>query len=71
MLPKCVLCTPPRGGKSHAQAAAAYTNDRLARWLAGERATLAELPKQRGGGTVNTPEAKLARSEALAREGFD
>ena len=72
MLPKCVLCTPPRGGKAHALAAATFTSDRLARWLAGERTTLwKDLPTPKQGRTNNSEEARLTRSVALAREGFD
>ena len=40
MLPKCVLCPPPRKGKAHANAADTSTNDRLSRWLGGDRITL-------------------------------
>ena len=31
LLPQCVLNAPPRGGRKHAKAAAAYTLDRLRR----------------------------------------
>ena len=40
MLPQCVLCSPPRGGRKHQRTAAAYTLDRLKRWNDGERASL-------------------------------
>ena len=40
MLSKCVLCTPPRAGKQHANQRIAFTRQRLQRWLAGDRATL-------------------------------
>ena len=36
MLPKRVLCPPPRAGKAHAKAAATFAHDRLARQLPGE-----------------------------------
>ena len=42
MLPKCVLLSPPRGGKKHKSNTAAFTLDHLACWLASERATLWE-----------------------------
>ena len=46
MLPKCVLCTPPRGGKSHQNQRLAWTRGRLNRWLAGERSELwRDIPK--------------------------
>ena len=72
MLPKCVLCSPPRRGKSHANAAELYSSDRLSRWLAGERASLwSSIPPGRSVKANNSDEARLVRSEALAREGFD
>ena len=40
MLPQAVLDAPPRGGKKHHKALAAYTLDRLARWHEGERMAL-------------------------------
>ena len=40
MLPKCTLCRPKRGGKSHTSQRLAWTRGRLQRWLAGERASL-------------------------------
>ena len=40
MLPKCTLCRPTRGGKSHSSQKLAWTRGRLQRWLAGERAEL-------------------------------
>eukprot|EP00973_Karenia_brevis_P060853 8462755-Karenia_brevis.AAC.1 len=40
LLPKCVLCIPPKKGSSNEQASAAFTLDRLARWEAGERMSL-------------------------------
>ena len=46
MLPKCVLCRPARGGKSHASQKIAWTRTRLQRWLSGERSELwQDLPK--------------------------
>ena len=75
MLPKCVLCPPPRTGKKHADATTVFTNDRLSRWSAGERASLwADIPAATGARSrrrVDTLESRLTRSEALAREGFD
>ena len=36
MLPKCTLCRPARGGRSHKSQKLAWTQARLQRWLAGE-----------------------------------
>ena len=72
LLPQCVLNAPPRGGRKHAKAAAAYTLDRLRRWEDGDRILLWESrgrtsSKHR---SLTTPERKdLATS--LAREGFE
>ena len=72
MLPKSVLCSPPRRGKAHAKAAAAFTLDRLARWEAGERLSLwGDLPTTKLGKVDNSMEARHRRAEALAREGLD
>ena len=76
VLPRLFTTTPllrgPRKGKAHTNAAEAYTKNRLSRWLAGERASLWEsLPGPRRGRANNSEEARLNRSEALAREGFD
>ena len=40
MLPKVLLQPPPRGGRKNAKAAAAFTNDRISRWLEGDRVGL-------------------------------
>ena len=40
MLPKCTLCRPVRGGKSHKSQKFNWTRGRLLRWLAGERSKL-------------------------------
>ena len=40
MLPKAVLCNPPRAGKSHTSQRTAFTRRRLDRWLSGERSSL-------------------------------
>lgn len=40
MLPKCILCCPARGGKSHLSQRLAWTRDRHQHCLAGERAEL-------------------------------
>ena len=74
MLPQCVLGLPPRGGRRHRRAAAAYTTDRLQRWLEGERASLwhdRHCPpvRQRSGGI--SPKQRRELATALAREGFD
>ena len=75
MLPKTVLLPPPRGGHKNAKAAAAFTNDRLTRWLAGERMTLwedvcAHAPPPQAGGP-STEAQRMKRAVALAAEGFD
>ncbi|CAE7483229.1 unnamed protein product [Symbiodinium natans] len=72
MLPQCVLGAPARGGRRHRKAIAAYTLDRLQRWLDGERSGLwhdkHELPGPRARSL--TPEQKREFAVALAREGF-
>ena len=46
MLPKCTLCRPARGGKSHSSQRLAWTRGRLQRWLVGERTSLwQDLPQ--------------------------
>ena len=48
MLPKCTLCRPTRGGKSHKSQKLAWTRGRLNRWLSGDRAELwDDLPPYR------------------------
>ena len=56
MLAKCTLCRPPRGGKSHLSHKLAWTQDRLQRWLAGERAEL----------WCDLPQYKVPRSKNLS-----
>ena len=46
MLPKCILCCPTRGGKSHRSQRLTWTRGRLNRWLAGERMQLwSDIPQ--------------------------
>ena len=72
MLPKSVLCTPPRQGKKHDKATAAFTLDRIARWEAGERLSLwQDLPVQKRNKADISREAKVRRAEALVREGLN
>ena len=73
MLPKCVLCSPRRGGRKHQRTAAAFTIERLKRWNDGERASLwASRPQpQRPHGRDMTAEQKRDFATGLAREGFD
>lgn len=73
MLPKCVLCAPPRGGRRHAKAVGAYTLDRLQRWQEGERLTLWDSrPQVRPHSRQTlTTEQRQALATNLAREGFD
>ena len=70
MLPHCVLCPPPRGGRKHQRAAAAYTLDRLRRWHEGERLELwsshSKPPPSRA-----RDDSRRSLAESLAREGFD
>ena len=42
MLPKCTLCRPARGGRSHLSQRLAWTRGRLIRWVDGERSQLWE-----------------------------
>ena len=73
MLPQCTLEAPPRGGRKHQRAAAAYTADRLQRWADGERAALwhdRHVPRQgRRGALAAAQRRELA--VALVREGFE
>ena len=71
MLPQSVLCAPPRGGRRHKRAVAAYTLDRLNRWVEGERASLwASRPAARPHSEASA-EARLDLALALGREGLD
>ena len=59
MLPKCTLCRPARGGKSHRSQRLAWTRGRLQRWLAGERTELwNDMP------TFKRPRTKQHSAEA-------
>ena len=73
MLPQCVLCSPPRGGRKHQRTAAAYTLDRLKRWNDGERASLwdTRTAASHRPGRVLSDEQKRDFATSLAREGFD
>ena len=75
MLPKTVLLAPPRGGRKNAKAAAAFTSDRLTRWLEGHRMTLwsdVEESVTNGKPSDGSQEQRnLRRAAALAAEGFD
>ncbi|CAK0900783.1 unnamed protein product [Prorocentrum cordatum] len=72
MLTKCLLAAPPRRGRAHARAVAAFTADRLARWEHGERAELwADLAEPQRWKLDNSTEARQRRADALAREGLD
>ena len=73
MLPQTVLDAPPRGGKKHKKALAAYTLDRLQRWHEGERMALwssrhTPPPPRRG---RRTPQQRREMAVAFAREGWD
>ena len=73
MLPACVLCAPPRGGRRHRRATAAYTIDRLNRWLEGERASLWDSrpsPPPLGQHEMSDG-GRRDFATALAREGLD
>ena len=73
MLPQCVLCAPPRGGRKHRRAVAAYTRDRLQRWLDGERRGLWESRHVPAARSVRKHSAaeRRAFATALAREGYE
>ena len=72
MLAKCTLCPPPRSGHAHDKAAAAFTMDRLDRWMAGERMSLWDsCPTPRMRRSDESAESKRRRAIALAREGYD
>ena len=73
MLPQCVLAAPPRAGRRHKRAAAAYTLDRLRRWCEGERRGLWDDACRRSGGPKRQLSENKRRELAidLAREGFD
>ena len=47
LLPKAVLCPPPRGGTARRDHTAQFTLRRCRRWLAGERAGLWQAPARR------------------------
>ena len=75
MLPKVLLLPPPRGGRKNAKAAAAFTNDRITRWLEGDRVGLWQdvsdsAPTKQNGGP-STEQQRMQRAVALAAEGFD
>ena len=73
MLPHTVLCAPPRGGRKHQRAAAAFTVERLQRWQDGERASLwlsRPQPSKRAQRHL-TDEQKEEYAIGQAREGFD
>ena len=71
MLPQSVLCAPPRIARRHKRAVAAYTLDRLNRWVEGERASLwASRPAARPHSEASA-EARLDLALALGREGLD
>ena len=73
MLPQAVLCPPPRRGRKHIKAAAAFTLDRLQRWQQGERLQLwhtRHVPRSRRAGPPTAAE-KRDLATSLGREGFD
>lgn len=73
ILPHGVLVAPPRTGRRHRRAAAAYTVDRLRRWSEGERRSLwDDAPRPARGQTKPlSEEQKRELALDLAREGFD
>ena len=71
MLPKAVLCAPPRGGKALRKQAAAFTRLRCERWMAGERASLgADIPERARAARFTKPatdeDARRQRQERAA-----
>ena len=73
MLPKCVLVNAPRGGRKNKRASAAFTEDRLTRWLEGERMELWEARAARApaGRGDNSESAKIRRAKSFGRDGYD
>ena len=73
MMPQCLLCAPPRCGRRHAKAVAAYTLDRFQRWQEGERMSLWSTRPARRPARTAAPTLDEQRSLAisLAREWFD
>ena len=66
MLPKCTLCCPKRGGKSHKSQRLSWTRSRLQRWFDGDRAELwQDLPhyKRPSSKPQSEEAAKLLRQE--------
>ncbi|CAK0798447.1 unnamed protein product, partial [Prorocentrum cordatum] len=76
MLAKTVLSVPPRTGRDHESALAAFTLERLARWEAGERQSLwqeacdAQPGRRRRPAGPPTAELRAARATAYAAEGL-
>ena len=73
MLPKCVLCAPPRFSPRHQKAVGACILDRLHRWQEGERLGLwdSRPSRQTANGQHPSAEQRRALATSLAREGFD
>ena len=74
MLPQSVLGAPPRAGRRHRRAAAAYTVDRLRRWSEGERRSLWDDTPRTPAAASRKPLSEEQRRElavGLAHEGFD
>ena len=73
MLPQCLLCAPARGGRKNRRAVAAFTLDRLQRWLEGERMELwlSRTEARRRAPAPPTAEERRDMATALGREGFD
>ena len=73
MLPQCLLCCPPRRGRQHRKAVAAYTLDRLQRWQSGKRMSLwdSRPPPRKLHGPAPAPDQRQALAISLGREGFD
>ena len=73
MLPKCVLCAPPRFSRRHHKAVGACILDRRHRWQEGERLGLwdSRPSLQTANGQHPSAEQRRALATSLAREGFD
>ena len=72
MLPQSVLCAPPRGGRKHKRATAAFTVDRLHRWQEGEWLSLCDSrPSPPRSHKQMSADDRQSLAIALAREGLE
>ena len=77
MLPKAVLCSPPRAGGQHTNQRVAFTRSRLEHWLDGDRAFLWQDllspsgKRKRANTEVVSNALSQQRCQNLCREGAD